>query len=96
MEDHRLDDGHVAVCAHDGGLALVVTRDVGQEEAGLVRVRARVTVRVRVEMLARRRRACLATPASVMWFPSSVMARESASMLARLAQIWSVTCLGLG
>mmetsp|Transcript_30670 Transcript_30670/g.72371 ORF Transcript_30670/g.72371 Transcript_30670/m.72371 type:complete len:420 (-) Transcript_30670:136-1395(-) len=43
------------------------------------------------EMLARKKQACLATPASVMWLPSSVMARESASMLARLAQIWSVT-----
>merc|ERR1740139_1350186 len=36
VEEHRLDDGHVAMRTHYGALALVVTRDVGEEEAGLL------------------------------------------------------------
>ena len=44
-----------------------------------------------MRLRARKKHACLATPESVIWLPSSVIARESASMLARLAQIWSVT-----
>eukprot|EP00966_Prymnesium_polylepis_P166675 3852758-Prymnesium_polylepis.2 len=43
------------------------------------------------EIAARKKHACFATPASVMWLPNSVTARERASILARSEQIWSVT-----
>ena len=36
VQEHRLDDGHVAVTLDDGDLAVVVARDGGEEEAGLL------------------------------------------------------------